>query len=329
MARGGCEMKTITFHSWLAEDIRRFIQWREVLGRDPYLQSKLLRYFDRFLVDQRLAGPPLTAQITEQYFDSLERFSSSTGRNRSTVVRELCAYIYQADERCHVPEPRRYETEPFQPFIFSIEQVQALLSAALKLTRGAPLHPLTHYTLFGVLYATGMRIGEAMALTLADYDAQRGRLYIAEGKFHKSRWLPLHPSTTEAIERYVKERRSVLPNGSGATLFVNQNGKPLRHGNLYCVYQKLLRVTGLSELPQGPPRIHDLRHTFAVHRLLAWYREGGDVNAHLPALATYMGHVSICSTQVYLQPTEELLGHVSSRFHQHYLHNVKPQGKTL
>ena len=321
-------MKTFTFLSWLAEDMRRFVEWREVLGLDPYWQSKLLRYFDRFLVNERLAGPPLTARITERYFDSLERFSPSTRRNRSAVVLKLCAYIHQTDVRCHVPEQRHYKTPPFQPFIFSIEQVQALLSAALKLTRGHSLHPLTHYTLFGVLYATGMRIGEAMALTLADFDASRGRLFIADGKFHKARWVPLHPSATEAVERYVQERRRVLQSGPEAALFVNGNGKPLRHGNLYCVYQGLLKATGLDELPQGPPRIHDLRHSFAVHRLLAWYRDGGDVNARLPALATYMGHVNICSTQVYLQPTEELLGHVSSRFHQHYLNNVKPQGNT-
>jgi len=322
-------MKTFSFHSWLAEDIRRFIQWREVLGRDPYWQSKLLRYFDRFLVDEQLAGPPLTAEITERYFDSLDHLSTSTRRNRSAVVRKLCAYIHQTDERCHIPEERHYKTEPFKPFIFSIEQVRALLSAALTLTRGAPLHPLTHYTLFGVLYATGMRIGEAMALTLADFDTQQGRLYIAKGKFHKARWVPLHPSTTAEVTRYVQERHRVLPNGSKAALFVNGNGKPLRHGNIHCVYQRLLKATGLAELPQGAPRIHDLRHSFAVHRLIAWYRDGGDVNARLPALATYMGHVNICSSQVYLQPTEELLGHVSNRFHQHYLNNVKPQGKTL
>ena len=321
-------MNTFTFHSWLAEDMRRFVKWREALGLDPYWQSRLLRYFDRFLIDEHLAGPPLTAQITERYFDSLERFSPSTRRNRSSAVHRLCAYIHQTDERCHVPELRRYETKPFQPFIFSIEQVQALLAAALKLKRGTPLHPLTHYTLFGVLYATGMRVGEAMALTLTDFDAHRGRLFIAEGKFHKARWVPLHPSTTEMVERYVQERRRVLPNGAKAVLFVNRNGKPLRHNNLYRVYQRLLRATELADLPQGPPRIHDLRHSFAVHRLIAWYRDGGDVNARLPALATYMGHVNICSTQVYLQPTEELLGHVSGRFHQHYLNNVKTKGNT-
>ena len=99
-------MKTFSFHSWLAEDIRRFIQWREVLGRDPYWQSKLLRYFDRFLVDEQLAGPPLTAEITERYFDSLDHLSTSTRRNRSAVVRKLCAYIHQTDEGCHIPEER-------------------------------------------------------------------------------------------------------------------------------------------------------------------------------------------------------------------------------
>lgn len=169
-------MRTFTFQSWLAEDLCRFVQWRELLGLDPHKQAKLLRYFDRFLVDEQLAGPPLSGHITERYFDSLERLSPGERRNRSTVVRKLCAYIHQDDERCHVPPPRPYKTEPFRPFIFSIEQVQALLSAALKLKRSPRLHPLTHYTLFGVLFATGMRVAEAMALTLADFDAEHGRL---------------------------------------------------------------------------------------------------------------------------------------------------------
>lgn len=322
-------MKMPAFHSWLANDIRRFIEWHALMGRDPHYQAKLLRYFDRFLVTEQLPGPPVTAQITEHYFDSLARLSPSTQANRSYVVRELCAYIRRTDIAYHVPELRRHKRRPFQPFIFHTSQVHALLFAALSLSKPDTPHALTYYTLFGLLYATGMRIGEAMALAVDDFDAAHGRLYIAEGKFHKARWVPLHPSATEMLVQYVKKRRGIRPNGAGAPLFVNLRGKGLRHNNVYHLYQRMLRAAGLSEVPQGPPRIHDLRHSFAVHRLLAWYRDGEDVNARLPSLATYMGHVNISSTQVYLQPTEELLGHVNSRFHRHYLNNVKPTGKTL
>jgi len=321
-------MKRIAFDSWLAAEMSRFVEWRGSLGRDPLYQADMLSYFDRFLVAEQLVGPSVTAQITDRYFDSLTHLSSSTQAQRSSVVRSLCAFIQQADETHHIPQLRKRRREPFRPFIFTASQVQALLSAALKLTMPDTLHPLTHYTLFGLLYATGMRIGEALALTLGDFDVQRKSLYIAKGKFRKARWVPLHPTSMEAVTEYIERRRGLLPNGPAASLFVNLQGRPLRHRRVHRVYQRLLRSAGISPSPQGPPRIHDLRHSFAVHRLLEWYRDGGDVNARLPMLATYMGHVDICSTQVYLQPTEELLDRVNSRFHQHYLDNVKPKGKT-
>ena len=133
-------MKMVTFDSWLASDMSRFVEWRGSLGRDPLYQAHLLSYFDRFLVDEQLMGPPVTAQITERYFDSLTQLSSGTQSKRSFVVRSLCAFIQQTDETHHVPQLRKHRRQPFQPFIFSASQVQALLSAALKLTMPETLH---------------------------------------------------------------------------------------------------------------------------------------------------------------------------------------------
>jgi len=109
-------------------------------------------------------------------------------------------------------------------------------------------------------------------------------------------------------------------------LFVNLRAGRLHHCTVYQTFRQLLEKCGIEHHKHTGPRIHDLRHTFAVHRLLAWYRDGRDVNARLPALATYMGHVDVTSTQVYLHPTAELLEHVGNRFHDHYMHNVKYHG---
>jgi integrase len=188
----------------------------------------------------------------------------------------------------------------FVAYIYTEDEVRALLTAAARLTPLGALRGPTYQTLLGLLYTTGIRIGEAISLNLADFHRDDGLLYIEEGKFHKSRWLPLSPSTGAALSRYVDRRRHTQPNTADAPLFLNQRGR----------------------------RLHDLRHSFAVHRLLAWYRDSKDINARLPWLATYMGHVDIRSTQVYLQPTNDLLEQVNGRFHHHYLQHVTTQGAT-
>ncbi len=118
------------------------------------------------------------------------------------------------------------------------------------------------------------------------------------------------------------------PRSPDSPLFLNQRSRRLHHCTVNQTFRYLLRQCGIRHSKLTGPRIHDLRHTFAVERLLAWYRDGQDVNARLPWLATYMGHVDVHSTQVYLQATPELIAQVDRRFYHHYLHQVKPQGGT-
>ena len=151
-------------------------------------------------------------------------------------------------------------------------------------------------------------------------------LYVAEGKFRKARWLPLTNSTCKALQQYVRKRMRMKPWSPDSPLFLNQRSRRLKHCTVNMTFRKLLEKSGIAHNKYSGPRIHDLRHTFAVRRLLAWYREWQDVNARLPALATYMGHVDVSSTQVYLRPTAELLVEVHCRFHNYYLHNIKSKG---
>ena len=321
-------MRTNTFCSSLAPQIETFINLRQLSGSDYHSQARLLVYFDRFLVEQDVYHPRITRDICDRYQNSLSGLAPRTQGNRFCMVRQLCKYLAGTDPQNYIPEPFRSPSsqQAYRPYIFTHEQVRSLLGAASGLPPPESLRPHTYYTLLGLLYSTGIRIGEACSLNVENFFPCEQRLYVAEGKFRKSRWIVLSASTTCAIEQYLDRRMGKEPNAPDAPLLLNERRQRLCHPTVHMTYRKLLRHCGIMHDNRKGPRIHDLRHSFAVHRLLAWYRDGEAVNARLPALATYMGHVDISSTQVYLQPTAELLGEVDRRFHNHYLKHLVSKG---
>ncbi len=323
-------MSAFKFESCLAGPICHLIKLRQIGGSDYRAQARLLAYFDRFLVEQKLVKPYLDRQLIERYEKTLSHLVPRGRANRMCVVRQLCEYLSRSDPLTYVPEPLRAPSSQatFAPYIYSEDEVRALLAAAADLPRPGTLRGQTYQTLLGLLYSTGLRIGEAMALNLTDFHRDDTRLYITAGKFRKARWVPLSASTAEALSLYVDRRRQIRPCSPDSSLFLNQRGCRLQHHTVRKCFHHLLKQCGIARKACTGPRLHDLRHSFAVHRLLAWYRDGKDINARLAWLATYMGHVNIQSTQVYLQPTSELLEQVNGRFHHHYLQQVKTQGAT-
>ena len=321
-------MSTLNFESYLADKIQSFINLRRLSGTDYHSQARLLGYFDRFLVKQPLSEPWITRDITDGYLQSISHLSPRTQYNRFCVVKQLCQYLTRSNPLGYVPEPLRAipSRGAHQPYIYSNSEIQALLAAASELPPDNSLRPHTYQTLLGVLYSTGIRIGEALALNLEHFHSEQQLLYIAEGKFRKARWVPLSASTCRALEQYVRKRLQMPHRSPDSPLFLNQRSCQLHHCTVNQTFRHLLRQCDIHHSKHTGPRIHDIRHTFAVHRLLAWYRDGQDVNARLPALATYMGHVDVCSTHIYLRPTAELLAEVCNRFHKHYLLNVKNKG---
>jgi len=317
-------------HSCLAARIQNFIHLRRLSGTDYRSQVQLLGYFDRFLVTQQPSEPRITREITDRYQLSLFHLAPRTRINRFSVVRQLCEYLTRNDPGAYVPEPMKLIPSPgaHPPYIYSHSELQALLAAASKLPPPNSLRSHTYRTLLGILYSTGIRFGEALALNLEDFHSAEQRLYIAEVKFRKALWVPLSTSTCRALQQYLHQRLQMRPRSPDSPLLLNQRSRPLTPGTVHQTIQHLLSQCGIRHHKHTGPRIHDLRHTFAVHRLLAWYRDGQDLNARLPWLATYMGHVDFHSTQVYLRATPELIEQVDRRFHNHYLHRVKPQGGT-
>jgi site-specific recombinase XerD len=316
--------------STLAAPMQTFIALRRLSGADYRGQAQLLGYFDRYLVDAQLNPSRLTREITDRYQESLVRLAPRSKANRMCVVKQFGEYLARTDALSYVPESPRGPSSrtAHSPYIFTFSQVQALLSAASHLLPSGSLRPQTYVTLLGLLYTTGIRIGEACALTLENFHAAEQRLYIAAGKFRKARWVALSESSCRAVGQYVDRRLCQQPRALDSALFLNERGRPLNQVTVNHTFHRLLQHTGTPHHRATGPRIHDLRHTFAVHRLLAWYHDGADVNARLPWLATYMGHVDIQSTQVYLHATPELIEHVQRRFHRYYLQHVNPLGGT-
>lgn len=321
-------MSAQRFSSCLAAPMEKFVDLRRLSGTDYYSQARLLGYVDRFLVQHDFCLPYLTGEITDRYQQSLTMLAPRSQGNRMSVLRQFCEYLATGNTQSYVPRPLKIIPShgAHQPYIYHSSQLRALMTAASGLAPPGSLRPHTYRTLLGLLCSTGIRIGEAMALNLQDVQPNSHRLYIAEGKFRKARWVVLSESTTRALEQYIDKRIKIAPHGPDSPLLLNQRRRRLCHPTVNMTFRGLLQKCALAHNKRTGPRIHDLRHTFAVHRLLAWYQEEQDVNALLPALATYMGHVDIKSTRVYLQPTAELLQQVSQRFRNHYLKNIDPHG---
>ena len=321
-------MKPPKLQSPLADQIQNFIDLRRLSGTDYHSQTQLLGYFDRFLVEGQMVEPRITRKLVECYLESLSHLAPRTRFNRFSVVKQLCQYLARDDPLGYVPDPLRSipSRGVHQPYIYSNSELHTIMAAASRLPPANSLRPYTYRTLLGLLYSTGIRIGEASALNLEHFYNEEQLLYIAEGKFRKARWVALSDSTCQALQQYKHKRLQMLPRSPDSPFFINQRSRRLHHCAVNQAFRQLLKQSHIHHNKNGP-RLHDIRHTFAVHRLLAWYRDGQDVNARLPWLATYMGHVDIHSTQVYLRATPELIEQVHRRFHNHYLHQIKPKGE--
>jgi integrase len=221
-------------------------------------------------------------------------------------------HVRALDPKTEVPSADLipYRKPRHTPYLYRDTDVRALMQACTKL-RG-PLAPATYATLVGLLAVTGMRVGEAIALDRSDFDAHEPRLVIRYAKFNKTREVPLHPTAAEALCAYCAQRDRLWRRPRSSSLLVSNVGHRLWQQNVWKGFDRLRRWAGLPQHPR-PPRIHDLRHSFAVATLVRWYRDGVDVEARLPMLSTYLGHVSPSSTYWYLTAAPELLGLAAKR----------------
>jgi len=208
---------------------------------------------------------------------------------------------------------------PFQPYIYSLDELKRLLSAteSLQLPYNSPLQALMFRTLLLLLYGAGMRVGEALSLSLQDVDLADRLITIHDAKFFKSRLVPIGSKLTHELVVYAAGRRRLaLPKGESSTFFATRTGHGVRYPRIRLLFHRVRELAGVRRESGAryQPRIHDIRHTAAVHRLIAWYKAGADVQRLLPQLATYLGHKDLASIQHYLSMTPELLHEASKRF---------------
>lgn len=315
-------MATCLFRSPLAFRLEGYLKARQRSGRRSVSCQKILVFLDQFLIKELQPGETITREIAERWIKSMEHLSPGTRMNRICMLRQFCRYLAYFDPRTCMGHRRYLPSRSLHaPHIYTRQEVRQIIRAARKLGPRGSLRPAVIANLVGLLYATGLRIGEALRLTLADVDLKRRVLLIRETKFKKSRQVPLSPSVVRQLQIYLQQRqRAGLSAATDAPCFVNLWGKRYGEAGFTTVFLEIIRQLGLRQPPGSPgPRIHDLRHSFAVNRLQAWYREGANLAAKLPLLSTYLGHASLSSTEVYLHATAELLEGVGRRFHAHFM----------
>jgi integrase len=298
--------------SALSSALKDYLALRRSLGFKLERAEKLL---GQFVSHCEAAGSDVvTMQLALTWAMLPKSASPNWLGHRLSVVRGFARYVALLDERTEVPPPDVLPARSHRatPYLYAEGEVVSLMEAAGKLR--SPLRRATLRTLVGLLYVTGMRVGEAIRPDRDDVDLTRGLLLVRDSKFGKSRELPVHESTTVALRAYARQRDELCPEASSPAFFVSLAGTRLLYCNVHLAFLGFVRDAGLT--PRSPtcrPRPHDLRHSFAVETLTGWYRDGGDVESRLPSLSTYLGHVHPANTYWYLSAAPELLGLAAER----------------
>jgi integrase/recombinase XerD len=297
--------------------IEAYVHLKQSLGAVFGAERRILRSFAG-----RLGDIPLDAISAEACLAFCLGTTTATrfAERKHQALRGFFAYLRARGHMTASPlrEPGPRVGRAFRPYIYSRDQIRDLLEATAILTDPrSPLQALTFRILLLLLYGAGLRAGEALRLRCADVDLRERVVTIWDSKFFKSRHVPIGAQLHAALQDY-RRRRDALPCPSGerSAFFASRTGHAISLGRLERVFRRLRVRAGIKRpaTDRWQPRLHDLRHTFALDRLIAWYREGVDVQACLPLLATYLGHANVSGTQTYLTMTPALLTEASKRF---------------
>ena len=295
----------------LRRRLDEYLALRRKLGFKLERDGLLLPDFVRFL-DARRASVITTARALEWARQPADGHPAWWAQ-RYALVRAFAEHLVVLDPRTEVPPAELLPaiTRRASPHLYSDDEIRRLIAAARA--RLSPLRGETYATMIGLLAVTGMRIGEVIALDRADVDLAAGVLVVRFGKFRRSREIPLHETTVAALRGYASVRDRCVPRPRSPSFLLSAKGTRLFYKNAHYVFHRLVRSEITPSAAQAHPRVHDLRHTFAVRTLLGWYRDGGDVDALMPRLSTYLGHVSPSSTYWYLSASPELFALAARR----------------
>jgi len=301
--------------------INQYLHLRRSLGFILRGAEYTLKRFDLYLSQKFPNAKTITKPMIVGYLQTGKHVHAATLYLRFMYLRQFCRFLFKLNPDTYIPEKRLIRRGPTVrwPHIYTADEAKGLLKLAKRLTPNDSLRPYTYSTMLSLLWVSGLRIREVLRLNLEDVDTtDNAVLYIRESKFFKSRLVPLTSSSAAALETYrrlrAKHGHDQRPN---APFFINEHARRCSHSMVGITFRALIRQLGIRTVQGRIPRLHDFRHTFATRYLNEVYQTGKNPNASLPLLATYLGHVKLAYTQVYLHPAADLLATAGQRFYEH------------
>lgn len=305
----------MNIHETFAARVEAYLDYRRRAGFTLKIEGEQLARFARF-ADQLGHQGPLTVKLAEQWACASRRPTAFTAARRIEVLRPFARYCQQFEPATEIPPRGLFGPahRRLTPHIFTDAEIRALLAACADLHPPGGLRGICCATLFGLIASTGLRTSEATGLQRPDVDLERGLLHIRNAKFSKSRWVPLHPTATQALQRYVQQRDRDPLAATTEAFFIFDGGRPATTSGLEYAFKLLRqRLQWRARGGHPVPRIADLRHTFTCRNLERWYAQGLDIDCHILALSTYLGHAKITDTYWYLTATPALLAKAAQR----------------
>ena len=325
-------MSATHFSGPLASELSDFAATLEASAVANKAMLSQLKALDRCAKDNALPSGTIDEAFARAWLAPCESRGPNTRLARYHVLRRFCRFLAKRYPETFIPgESLRPRRRPAAlPYIYSREEIRSLLKGALLLRDWERWHPCpirskTMHAIILLLATTGLRISEALRLTLQDVDLETGVLSIRQSKFRKSRLVPLSKGTADVLIRYRDLRDAVALPGPDEAFFVSGRGDAYSTGNIGRMFRDIAVQAGLRGSTGRGPRLHDLRATFAVTRLLKWYRDGENVMSRLPLLSTYLGHACVSDTEVYLRITTDVLEQANTRFPA-FARDVLPSG---
>jgi site-specific recombinase XerD len=300
--------------------IGEYVSFKQAMGMRFQSEARVLKSFSKTLGDVDISK--VDSSVIETFLPSKGPVTS-TWHLKFTILNGFFSFATNRRyiDSSPLPKSLSKRPEPHLPHIYSLDELRRFQGVAdLLKTAKSPLQADTFKTLLLTLYGTGLRISEALSLTLANADLPESLLVVHNSKFFKTRIVPTGPRLTEHLRLYLEKRRRLpCPLGEDSAFFSTRTGHPISYHRVGKIFRLLRNKAGITRRADAVfnPTIHNLRHTFAVHRLESWYREGADVQRMLPHLSTYLGHVDVAATQCYLTMTPELLREANRRFEQY------------
>ena len=292
----------------LSQAVDDYLALRRSLGFKLREYGQCLHEFASFL--KKNGSCRVTNKLALEYATQRQDEKPVSWTRRLMVIRGFARYRIGADPQSEIPPVGllKFRSQRARPYLYSEDEIRRLLAAALQLKSPHQLQPRTYYCLFGLLAVSGLRLGEAINLQPQDVDWSAGVLTIRGAKFGKSRLVPIHPSTRAVLHDYARRRDEIFAGRPLSSFFVTSCGTKLDKPNLSRIFRELSRAIGIRKpgVRHGP-RLHDLRHRFAILTLLRWYRTGKEIGRHMPGLSTFLGHGSVTGTYWYLGSTPTLI----------------------